>query len=122
MGSPRLCQTYPTNLAILGAFTIAESWIVSSICSMYTPESILLSAVATAAATFGITFYAFVTKSDFTKWMSSFYGTNYIIKHMHLEYSGFSYSLVYSTSLYLEANLPITQWHSLSPLSTVDIF
>ncbi len=40
---------------------------------MYTPESVLLSAVATAAATFGITFYAMVSKSDFTKWMNSFY-------------------------------------------------
>lgn len=79
MGSPKLCQTYPTNLAILGAFTIAESWMVSSICSMYTPESVLLSAVATSAATFGITFFALVTKSDFTKWMSSFYGKIYFI-------------------------------------------
>ncbi len=40
---------------------------------MYTPESVLLSAVATAAATFGITFYTMVSKSDFTKWMNSFY-------------------------------------------------
>lgn len=40
---------------------------------MYEPASVLLSAVATAAATFGITFYAMTAKSDFTKWMSSFY-------------------------------------------------
>lgn len=74
VASPRLCQTYPTNLLILGAFTIAESYIVSSICSIYEPESVLLAAVATAAATFGITFYAMTTKQDFTKWMTSFYG------------------------------------------------
>jgi FtsH-binding integral membrane protein len=35
---------------------------------------VLLAAVATAAATFGITFYAMTTKSDFTSWMNSFYG------------------------------------------------
>ncbi len=61
-------------MALLGAFTIAESYLVSSICGMYEPESVLLAAVATAAATFGITFYAMVTKADFTKWMTSFYG------------------------------------------------
>lgn len=45
---------------------------------MYEPASVLLSAVATAAATFGITFYAMTAKSDFTKWMSSFYGKKYL--------------------------------------------
>lgn len=64
-------------MGILAVFTLAESYLVSSICGMYTPESVLLSAVATAAATFGITFYAMVSKSDFTKWLSSFYGNKY---------------------------------------------
>lgn len=73
--SPRLCQKYPTNIAILAAFTLGESYLVSSICGMYEPASVLLAAVATAAATFGITFYAMTSKSDFTQWMSSFYGT-----------------------------------------------
>jgi FtsH-binding integral membrane protein len=39
----------------------------------------MLAAVATAAATFGITFYAMSTKSDFTSWMSSFYGNSFLI-------------------------------------------
>ena len=43
---------------------------------MYEPESVLMSAVATAGATLGITFYAMTTKSDFTKKLHSFYGKN----------------------------------------------
>lgn len=77
--SPALCQTYPSNMLLLGAFTLAESYLVSCICSIYTPESVMLAAVATAAATFGITFYAMTTKADFTSWMNSFYGNSFII-------------------------------------------
>lgn len=39
---------------------------VSSYCSMFEPQSVLLAAIATVAATLGITFYAITTKSDFT--------------------------------------------------------
>lgn len=77
--SPRLCQNYPVNIALLSIFTLGESYLVSSICGRYTPESVLLAAISTAAATFGITFYALTTKSDFTKFSSSFYGNCMLI-------------------------------------------
>ena len=69
-----MSQSFPTNMILLFIFTLGESYLVSYITSMYTPESVLLSAVATAAATFGITFYALTSKSDFTSYLHSFYG------------------------------------------------
>lgn len=65
-------------MALLGVFTIAESYLVSAITMMYTPESVLMSAVATGAATFGITFHALTTKSDYTEHAHSFYGTKHL--------------------------------------------
>jgi hypothetical protein len=64
---------------LLGTFTIAQSYLVSSICGIYEPATVLLSAVATAAVLFGITLYAITTKSDFTKWLNTFYGNKNLI-------------------------------------------
>ena len=63
----------------LAVFTACESWMVSLITSMYTPQSILLCAVATAAATLGLAFYAMTTKSDFTSIGNSVTGNSFII-------------------------------------------
>ena len=43
-------------------FTLAESYIVSDICSFYEPESVLNAAIATLGATLGLTLYAVKTK------------------------------------------------------------
>ncbi len=56
----------PNNMLWLGLFTFGESYLVSFYTSFYTPESVLLSAIATVAATLGLVFYAMTTKSDFT--------------------------------------------------------
>lgn len=61
-------------MIVLGIFTIAESYTVSSITSYYTAESVLMAAVATAGATVGITFYAMTTKKDFTAFIHYFGG------------------------------------------------
>ena len=42
---------------------------------MYTPESVLLSAIATLSATLGLTYYAMTTKDDFTSIQSGMKGT-----------------------------------------------
>ena len=47
------------------------------ICQTYTPETVLLSAVATCAVTLSLTAYAITTKHDFTSVMSSFTGKYY---------------------------------------------
>jgi FtsH-binding integral membrane protein len=53
-------------MGLLGLFTLGESYLVSMICSMYTPDSVLLAGVATLGITLGITYYAMTTKEDFT--------------------------------------------------------
>jgi FtsH-binding integral membrane protein len=50
-------------MIMLLIFTLAESYIVSSVCSFYEPTSVLLAAGVTAFATIGITIYAICTKS-----------------------------------------------------------
>ena len=79
-------------MILLGVFTLCESYLVSAITSLYTPESVLMSAVATAAATFGITFHALTTKSDYTEYLHSIYGTFLLIQPLPAVFSGSSYS------------------------------
>lgn len=61
----------------LGLFTVCESYMVSAITSMYTPESVLLCAAATVAATVGLALYAMTTKSDFTSVGNSVTGNSW---------------------------------------------
>jgi FtsH-binding integral membrane protein len=71
-----LSQRAPANEIMLFGFTLCESYMVSVICSFYTPESVLQAAVATCAATIGLTVYAIRTDSDFTTcshWMMGKY-------------------------------------------------
>merc|ERR1712190_132854 len=51
---------------MLGIFTITEAVLVGSICSKYPPELVLGCAAATAVIFFGLTIYAWTTKTDFT--------------------------------------------------------
>ena len=62
----------------LGLFTICESYMVSAITSMYTPESVLLCAAATVAATVALALYAMTTKTDFTSVGNSVTGNSRI--------------------------------------------
>ncbi len=52
----------------MGLFTLFESYLVSFVCYLYTPESVLLAASATLAATVGLTYYAMTTREDMTSW------------------------------------------------------
>ena len=63
------------NFAVLGLFTLAESYLVSTVCSMYTASSVLLSAVATLSATLGLTYHAITTTEDYTSYRSASKGT-----------------------------------------------
>ena len=69
-----MSTSFPTNMILLGIFTLGESYLVSVVTSVYTEESVLMAAVATAAATFGITFHAMTSKSDDTEYFHCFYG------------------------------------------------
>ena len=63
---PGVTTKSPINAILMIIFTLAESYIVSFICSKYTSESVINAAVATLGATIGLTAYAIKTKSDFS--------------------------------------------------------
>lgn len=58
----KISKSFPTNFIVMGAFTLCESYLVSYVTMMYTPESVMLSGVATLAATLGLTYHAMTTK------------------------------------------------------------
>jgi FtsH-binding integral membrane protein len=66
----KFTRSFPANYSVLAVFTLCESYMVSLICGMYTPESVLLSAVATLSATLGLTYHAMTTEEDYTSYRS----------------------------------------------------
>lgn len=61
-----LMKQVPLNYFLLTIWTLMEAYIVASICLEYEEQSVLMALAVTAAATFGLTAYAFFTKRDFT--------------------------------------------------------
>jgi len=59
-------RSSPTNVILLGAFTLCESVLVGFISSTYKPRIVLLAVGLTAAIVIGLTIFAFQTKFDFT--------------------------------------------------------
>ncbi|KAL3284660.1 hypothetical protein HHI36_018814 [Cryptolaemus montrouzieri] len=56
----------PTNIILLGIFTIAESLLLGVISSRYKSEEVFMAVGLTAAICLGLTLFAFQTKWDFT--------------------------------------------------------
>lgn len=63
---PQAMRTFPTNFMLLAAFTVCESVMVGFICTLYTGQSLLMAAAATAVLFLALTAYACTTKTDFT--------------------------------------------------------
>lgn len=67
-------RRYPYNLALLVLLTLCFSYIISYTTSLYANVfggSLVIEAVAiTMALVSGLTFYAFVTRTDFTTWIA----------------------------------------------------
>lgn len=61
-----LARSVPINYILLSIFTLAESILVAAISSQYDASTVMIAAALTAAATVGLTIYAFNTKTDFT--------------------------------------------------------
>jgi FtsH-binding integral membrane protein len=65
-----MCTSYgriaPTNYILLGIFTLAESYLVSMICAMTSPDIVVMAAIFTGVIFSALTTYAFRTKTDFT--------------------------------------------------------
>jgi protein lifeguard len=59
-----VARKVPTNYILLGAFTVCESYIVATIASMYTPESVMLAAIYTVGLFTILTLYACCTKGN----------------------------------------------------------
>eukprot|EP00039_Didymoeca_costata_P018215 m.332616 g.332616 ORF g.332616 m.332616 type:complete len:253 (-) comp16970_c0_seq1:184-942(-) len=57
---------YPTNMYLLGAFTICEAYAVGVTVTFYDQMVVLQAAVLTAAVVTGLTLFTFQTKRDFT--------------------------------------------------------
>lgn len=61
-----VARSVPINYIVLFILTLAMSYIVATIASVYQPETVLVAAGLTVAMVLGLTIYAFTTKSDFT--------------------------------------------------------
>lgn len=61
-----VAKQVPYNYILLFAFTVAEAYIVSFICSFYDPVVVLSAALITCGILAGLTAYACCTKTDFT--------------------------------------------------------
>jgi len=56
----------PTNYILCGIFTFTEAYMVSTICTVYDPQLVMMAALMTAAMTLALTLYACTTKTDVT--------------------------------------------------------
>merc|ERR1719479_146226 len=56
----------PTNLIFLGVFTVAEGFMLGTLCAHFEVEAILIAVGITAGVTLALTLFAFQTKIDFT--------------------------------------------------------
>ncbi|XP_065838748.1 protein lifeguard 1-like [Oscarella lobularis] len=65
---PNLRRTVPANYICLFAFTLAESFLVGSIASLYAPDAVCMAIGICAAVCLALTLFAFNTKFDFTLW------------------------------------------------------
>lgn len=61
-----LVRKVPNNYIMLGLFTLFESYMVSFICGVSNPRTVLMAALMTFAMVIAIGLYAFNTKTDFT--------------------------------------------------------
>merc|ERR1711959_29132 len=61
-----LHRRFPHNYALLGVFTLAESYLVGVTTLMYDTETVLMAVAITAGITVVLTLFAFQTKYDFT--------------------------------------------------------
>ncbi|KAI0221512.1 Protein lifeguard 1 [Lamellibrachia satsuma] len=63
---PDVRRNHPTNIILLGLFTICESFLLGSISSHYEKWEVLMAVGVTAVVVFGLTVFAMQTKIDFT--------------------------------------------------------
>ena len=61
-----LAKIVPTNYILLSIFTLTEAYMVSAICTVYDPTTVIIASAMTTAMTISLTIYACTTKTDIT--------------------------------------------------------
>ena len=61
-----IAKRVPTNYILLSIFTFTEAYMVSGICTVYDPITVIMACAMTAAMTIALTIYACTTKTDIT--------------------------------------------------------
>ncbi|CAM9722235.1 unnamed protein product [Chrysoparadoxa australica] len=64
-GNKKLRQTFPSNMAMLGLFTLVQSFSVGLFTLFYSARSVAMAAFQTVFATLGLTLYAFQTNPKY---------------------------------------------------------
>lgn len=59
----------PTNLILLSIFTLAEAFMVGTLCAWYDSDEVLIALGITAGIVLSVTIFACQTKFDFTSWV-----------------------------------------------------
>jgi FtsH-binding integral membrane protein len=74
------CRAYPRNYILLGTYTVFHTYLIGAMSSFYTPETVLIAAIATMLMFITLTIYAVFTKTDMTKFGGLMYvGTIMVI-------------------------------------------
>ncbi|KAK7092971.1 protein lifeguard 1-like [Littorina saxatilis] len=63
---PNVRRNYPSNLILLGLFTVFEGFLLGTVSSHYEKDEVLMAVGITAVVTVALTIFAFQTKWDFT--------------------------------------------------------
>jgi len=63
---PDVRRNFPTNMILLGLFTMCESFLLGAAASCYNKDEVLMAVGITAAVVLGLTIFAMQTKWDFT--------------------------------------------------------
>ena len=62
----RIAKQFPQDYGILTLFTLAQSYLLGSVCNRYSPNVVILAGSATLGITMALTVFAFQTKYDCT--------------------------------------------------------
>ncbi|GAB6032083.1 hypothetical protein CHUAL_010447 [Chamberlinius hualienensis] len=63
---PNVRRNYPTNIILLGIFTLCEAVLLGAVSSVYDNTSVIIAVGVTALVALGLTIFSFQTKWDFT--------------------------------------------------------
>lgn len=76
---PSMRRKFPTNIILLGIFTLAMSYMTGAISSFYDTEIVFFAVGITALICFLLSLFAFQTKYDFTGWGTYMYVALWIV-------------------------------------------